>query len=71
MISAADNRPSEVLHIQGRSFEEQISSFNRDVFRPAGLEVERLTRLPYLCEGDLEKSYYFLYDAVFVLKAVS
>lgn len=40
-----------------------------DVFREAGLEVEAVTRLPYLCEGDMYKDYYVLDDAVFVLKA--
>ena len=48
--------------------EEQIASFERDVFKPFGFTVERFTKLPYLCEGDLERSFYILSDIVFVLK---
>lgn len=39
-----------------------------DVFQSLGFEVEAVTRLPYLCEGDMYKDYYVLNDAVFVLK---
>ena len=31
-------------------------------------QVVRWSRLPYLCEGDLEQAFYWLSDAVFVLK---
>lgn len=31
--------------------------------------MEAVTRLPYLCEGDMYNDYYVLDDAVFVLKA--
>lgn len=34
-----------------------------------GFKVEAVTRLPYLCEGDMYNDYYVLDDAVFVLKA--
>lgn len=63
-----ENKPTEELHIQGEIFEEQCVSLVRDVFEPAGFTLERFTRLPYLCEGDLECSFYELDDAVFVLK---
>jgi len=42
---------------------------SNEVFRRAGFEVEAVTRLPYLCEGDMYNDYYILDDAVFVLKA--
>jgi len=54
--------------VDGVSFEEQVNSLVKNIFRPNGLEVERWTKLPYLCEGDLELSFYWLFDAVFVLK---
>ena len=60
--------PSEVIAVNGRSWEEQASSLIRDVFTPAGFIVEQFTKLPYLCEGDLYQDYYVLNDAVFVLR---
>jgi len=38
------------------------------VLTPSGFEVVTWSRVPYLCEGDLQQSYYWLDDAVFVLK---
>jgi len=43
-------------------------SLVQDVFEPAGFTMERFSRVPYLCEGDMECSFYELDDAVFVLK---
>ncbi|KAI0234730.1 Methyltransferase-like protein 9 [Lamellibrachia satsuma] len=63
-----NHKPSEILPIQGDTLVEQIASFERDVFKPYGFTVERFTKLPYLCEGDLERSFYILKDVVFVLK---
>ncbi|KAJ3608176.1 hypothetical protein NHX12_025226 [Muraenolepis orangiensis] len=62
-------RPKERLRVKGKTWEEQVTSMSNDVFLEAGLEVEAVTRLPYLCEGDMYKDYYVLDDAVFVLKA--
>ena len=56
--------------MKGKTWEEQVTSMSNDVFREAGLVVEAVTRLPYLCEGDMYKDYYVLDDAVFVLKAL-
>ncbi|CAG2103525.1 unnamed protein product [Medioppia subpectinata] len=72
-VSATDNhrtdhRPSEVLAIEGHTFEEQLVSFVDRVLRPNGLQVVTWTKVPYLCEGDLELTYYWLYDVVMVLK---
>ena len=53
----------------GVTFEAQVSSVIEHVLRPAGFRVLAFTRLPYLCEGDLEHSFYTLDDAVFVLAA--
>lgn len=62
-------RPKEYLKIQGKTWEEQVNNLTNEVFRKVGFEVETLTRLPYLCEGDMARDYYLLDDAVFVLRA--
>ncbi|XP_061563779.1 methyltransferase-like protein 9 isoform X2 [Cololabis saira] len=62
-------RPKEHLKVKGKTWEEQVTSMSKKVFRKVGLEVEAVTRLPYLCEGDMYNDYYVLDDAVFVLKA--
>ncbi|XP_077594855.1 protein-L-histidine N-pros-methyltransferase isoform X2 [Stigmatopora nigra] len=61
-------RPQEHLIVHGKTWEEQATVLSQQVFKKAGFEVETLTRLPYLCEGDLYKDYYVLTDVVFVLK---
>ncbi|XP_068610706.1 protein-L-histidine N-pros-methyltransferase isoform X2 [Brachionichthys hirsutus] len=62
-------RPKEYLKVKGKTWEEQVTALSSEVFRRAGFEVEAVTRLPYLCEGDTYNDYYVLDDAVFVLKA--
>lgn len=62
-------RPKEHLKVEGKTWEEQVTNLSREVFRRVGLEVEAVTRLPYLCEGDMYNDYYVLDDAVFVLRA--
>lgn len=66
-----DHSPEEKLLIQGQNFEEQVQFFIKKVFEPAGFNVEKFSRLPYLCEGDLHQSFYLLDDAVFVIKPKS
>lgn len=61
-------RPKLHLKVKGKTWEEQVTSLSNEVFRGAGFEVEAVTRLPYLCEGDMYKDYYVLDDAVFVLR---
>uniref|UniRef100_A0A1A8PH69 Methyltransferase like 9 n=2 Tax=Nothobranchius TaxID=28779 RepID=A0A1A8PH69_9TELE len=62
-------RPKVHLKVSGKTWEEQVSSLCDEVFPQAGFEVEAVTRVPYLCEGDMYNDYYVLDDAVFVLKA--
>lgn len=45
-----------------------MTELSNNVFQRVGFEVEAVTRLPYLCEGDMYNDYYILDDAVFVLK---
>ncbi|XP_058262366.1 methyltransferase-like protein 9 isoform X1 [Hemibagrus wyckioides] len=61
-------RPSEHIQVKGTTWEEQVKNLSDDIFHTVGFEVEAVTRLPYLCEGDMHQDYYVLDDAVFVLK---
>ncbi|CAF2404073.1 unnamed protein product [Rotaria sp. Silwood2] len=63
-----NHHPNESIEIEGDSPEEQINSFLINIFQPLGFRLKKLTRLPYLCEGDIERSYYFLFDYLFVLE---
>ncbi|XP_018569742.1 methyltransferase-like protein 9 [Anoplophora glabripennis] len=65
---APDHKPKELLPINGSCFEEQVRCIVDDVLTPANFEVESWSRVPYLCEGDLQQSYYWLDDVIFVLK---
>ncbi len=60
--------PNESLQIEGHLPEEQINSLILNIFQPLGFHLKKFTRLPYLCEGDIERSYYFLFDYLFVLE---
>lgn len=63
-----NHSPNETLEIQGNLPEEQINSLLINVFQPLNFHLKKLTRLPYLCEGDIERSYYFLFDYIFVFE---
>ncbi|KAH7719591.1 DREV methyltransferase [Aphelenchoides avenae] len=68
------NRADAAINVTGRTFEEQVVSLTEETFRPAGFDVVRWTKLPYLCEGDFnrasQRAYYKLDDAVFLLRPV-
>eukprot|EP01135_Chromosphaera_perkinsii_P000647 Nk52_evm14s147 gene=Nk52_evmTU14s147 len=49
-------------------FERTVTKFVQDVLTPNGFAVESFCRVPYLCEGDLVKPYYWLDNVVFCLK---
>ncbi|KAI2799723.1 Methyltransferase-like protein 9 [Blomia tropicalis] len=66
----SDHLPSQTLEIDGATFEHQVSSFYGNVLQPAGFELIKWTKLPYLCEGNLDLTYFWLIDAVFLLKAI-
>ena len=38
------------------------------VLQPLGFSLVAVARLPYLCEGDLHSEFYWLDDAVLVLR---
>ncbi len=47
---------------------QQISYLIEHVFEPIGFDLVKFSKLPYLCEGNLEQAYYFMMDYVFVFK---
>ncbi|XP_018324442.1 methyltransferase-like protein 9 [Agrilus planipennis] len=63
-----DHTPSEKLPIRGSTFEEQVECIINDVFKPLGFILLTWSKVPYLCEGDLRQSYYWLNDAIFIFK---
>lgn len=64
-----NHKPSEYLPVRGNGLEAQIAGLIDRVFAPVGLRCLVWSKLPYLCEGDLGQSYYFLDDVIFVLEA--
>lgn len=60
--------PTEDLPIENKCWEAGVRSLWQDVLRPLGYSPVALSRVPYLCEGDLGTEYYALDDAIFVLK---
>lgn len=52
------------------SFEAEATIFFR-VLENLGFQIEAWTKAPYLCEGDLRQSYYWLIDLVVVVSKKS
>jgi len=62
-------RPEQDLDMPwDATWEESVNQLVDTVLEPAGYEVERLARVPYLCQGDTGSPYYCLDDAVFLLR---
>ncbi|EDW01902.1 protein-L-histidine N-pros-methyltransferase [Drosophila grimshawi] len=51
---------------RGTSFEEEATMF-LELLENCGFRVESWTKAPYLCEGDLRQSFYWLIDIIVVL----
>lgn len=51
-------------------FETEAAIFFR-VLENVGFQIESWTKAPYLCEGDLRQSYYWLIDLVVVVSKIS
>lgn len=66
---SGDHKPRESLSVTGTTLEEQVASFYKEVLQTRSLEIVRWSRLPYLCEGDIDLSYYWLDDVVMLLKS--
>lgn len=43
------------ISIKGNTFEEQADSLVTDILEPAGFELVKWGKLPYLSEGDLRR----------------
>lgn len=65
------SEPSEELPIDNTSWETGVSSLWEKVLKPLGYTPLALSRVPYLCEGDMNQDYYALDDAILVLKSKS
>jgi len=50
----------------GPTFEEEATLF-LELLENSGFRVESWTKAPYLCEGDLRQSFYWLIDLIVVL----
>jgi len=62
------HEPSESINISDEHFEGEINKFVEKVLIPQGYDLIKWTRLPYLCEGDIQQAFYWLDDVVFVVK---
>ena len=49
---------------------KEIDYLINRVFSPLGFDLVKFTKLPYLCEGNLSQSFYYLLDNIFVFKSV-
>ena len=52
----------------GATLETSLAAFVERVLLPLGLEVDKLSRLPYLCRGDSKQPFFVLSDAILVLR---
>lgn len=64
------NKPIETVDIQGSKFEDQLSDIQTELFNKSGFEIVSWTKTPYLCQGDMKQAFYWLNDAVFLLKPI-
>ena len=50
------------------SWQPCVANLATRVLEPLGVEVEAISRVPYLCRGDAERPLYVLDDALFVCR---
>ena len=61
--------PSELLPLAcDATWEEGVSVLWNEVLLPLGYAPLAVSRLPYLCEGDLHSDFYALDDVILVLR---
>lgn len=61
------HKPIEPLAVAGCTFEHELNNFCDKVLADQW-QVVRWTKVPYLSEGNIELSYYWLIDALLLLK---
>jgi len=66
--TTVDHQPEELLPIDATSIAHQAATFINDVLRPLGFDVISWSKVPYLCQGDLQRTFYHLPDLLFALK---
>ncbi|CAD5121941.1 DgyrCDS10402 [Dimorphilus gyrociliatus] len=64
------HRPSEFLRLEGKTFEDQLTFLSQVFFPNMGFKVHAVSKVPYLCEGGLDTSFYVIEDALFLLSAI-
>jgi SAM-dependent methyltransferase len=65
---ATSRTPIERLELPRAGWETSVARLVTAVLSPLGLEVEAISRAPYLCRGDAERPLYVLDDALFVCR---
>jgi len=66
-VEARNSRtPSQDLGVIGDNFIDQVESFVNIMKNEFGFKLKSWTRVPYLCEGDLVHSIYYLDDALYL-----
>ena len=62
-------KPGEFLPLEEtETWEEAVGVLWERSLKGLGFDLVAVSRLPYLCEGDLNQDYYSLDDAIFVLR---
>jgi len=65
--SVPGHKPSEKMNIAGATFEAQVETAV-SMFKEIGFHLENWARVPYLCEGDLNRPLYHLNNALIMFK---
>jgi SAM-dependent methyltransferase len=60
--------PKERLAVPRESWERSVTALVTNVLEPLGVELETVSRVPYLCRGDAARPLYVLDDALVVCR---
>merc|ERR1719397_441640 len=63
--SVPSHKPSQLMNITGEQFEDQVATAVK-MFEDSGFLLKSWSRVPYLCEGDLNRPLYQLNNALLV-----
>ncbi|KAI5697016.1 hypothetical protein M8J75_003841 [Diaphorina citri] len=68
--STIGHTPSEYLPINSsaESIEPQIQELVSRLLEPLGFTLVTWSKVPYLCEGDFQQTFYWLTDVLFVVQ---
>jgi len=67
--SVPGHKPSETMKITGRTFEAQLET-SVNLFESEGFKLHKWARVPYLCEGDLNRPLYHLNNALMIFTKI-